>query len=86
MPEQENVSESDVSGLQFLGLTTVFLLLLQQLYLPWAFRATRSRSNKTIMLKTWDMSPARRNMFMLIFLWTVTATTAIYYYCYGTVS
>ena len=31
---------------------------------PDAFLATRSRSNSTIMLKTCDMSPHRRNMFI----------------------
>jgi hypothetical protein len=33
-------------------------------FVPCAFLATLSRSNNTIILKTCDMSPARRKMFM----------------------
>eukprot|EP00977_Amphora_coffeiformis_P014146 scaffold3882_cov164-Amphora_coffeaeformis.AAC.14 len=33
-------------------------------FVPCAFFATRSRNNKTMMLKTCDMSPARRKMFI----------------------
>lgn len=35
-------------------------------FVPCAFFATLTRNNNTMMLKTWDMSPARRKMFMLI--------------------
>lgn len=35
-------------------------------HLPCAFLATLTRNNNTMILKTWDMSPARRKMFMLM--------------------
>ena len=52
---------------------------------PWAFLATRSRSNNTMMLKICDISPARRNRFILMVnCSTIDIWPSPLFYCYQT--